>query len=382
MALAQRLPKLSTNPGLASRFRPATFPKTFRMSQTRNISLKSYIVSPQELSEALTKNVHTKISTAPRVIPLCAAWFLPNDAKGRTGHQVFNEKRIPSARFFDLDAVKDHDSPYSHMLPTAEGFAEAMQKLGIRRDDEVVVYDTQELGIFSAPRVSWTLKVFGHPSVHLLNNFRLWVEEGYPTESGEIATILEEGSHYPVPNVDPCKVMKFAELKDIVKDHNKEGAEEVQVLDARSKGRWAGTDPEPRKGLSSGHMPGSISVPHSELLDQKTGALLSRDELRKVFQSKGVKEDKPIVSSCGTGVTAAVIDVALGEAKYGRDDDRRLYDGKQSAEHLLPFAECPNPLTISQWSAKGNTDSALCLGSWTEWTQRVTERERLIQKEA
>ena len=123
-----------------------------RLQHTRGISLQSYIVTPKELSDALAKNVHTKISTAPRVIPLCAAWFLPNDPQGRTGQQVFTEKRIPSARFFDLDLVKDHDSPYPHMLPTAEGFANAMKSLGLKRDDTLVVYDTQELGIFSAPR--------------------------------------------------------------------------------------------------------------------------------------------------------------------------------------------------------------------------------------
>jgi len=343
MALAQRL---LTNPNLRARVRAFPACKQAPMSHTRNVSLNSYIVTPKELSDALTKNVHTKISTAPRVIPICAAWFLPNDPQGRTGHQVFKEQRIPSARFFDLDAVKDHDSPYPHMLPPAEGFAEAMRKLGIRRDDAVVVYDTKELGIFSAPRVGWTFQVFGHSGVHLLKNFRLWAEEGYPTESGEIAAVVKEGSNYPVPTIDPSKVVKFAEMKDLAEDHNKEGAEEVQVLDARSRGRWAGTDPEPRPGLSSGHMPGSISMPHSELLDAKTGALLSGDELRRVFQSKGVKEDKPIISSCGTGVTAALIDAALGEAQYGREDLRRLYDG-----------------------------------SWTEWAQRVSDRGRLIRKE-
>ena len=316
------------------------------MSQGRDVSFNSYIVTPNEVSQALNKNVPTKISTAPRVIPLCAAWFLPNDPQGRIGKEVFKKKRIPSARFFDLDEVKDHDSPYPHMLPTAEVFAEAMQKLGIRRDDAVVVYDTEELGIFSAPRVGWTFKVFGHPNVYVLNNFRRWVQEGHPTESGEVAAIAEEGSHYLIPSIDVGRVVGFAEMKDIAKDHNKEGREEVQILDARPKGRWAGTDPEPRPGLSSGHIPGSVNVPHSELLDPETGGLLSSDQLRKVFEGKGIDAGKPIISTCGTGVTAAVIDAALSEAEYGRDDDRRLYDG-----------------------------------SWTEWAQRVTERERLIRKQ-
>ena len=238
------------------------------------------------------------------VVPICASWFLPNDPEGRTGHGVFKQQRIPSARFFDLDAVKDNDSKYPHMLPTAEDFAKAMQEIGIRKDDEVVIYDSKELGIFSAPRVGWTFKVFGHPSVHLLNNFRLWVEQGYPTESGEVEAVVEKPSHYPTPQVDPEKVVKFAEVKNITKDYGKEGAEEIQILDARPKGRWAGTTPEPRPGLSSGHIPGSINVPHSELLDPKTGTLLPSDELRRIFESKGVDPEKPIISSCGTGVTA------------------------------------------------------------------------------
>ena len=335
-------PKLSND--LFVSFSPA-LRRPASMAQHRPISLQSYIVTPKELADAMTKNVPTKISTAPRVVPVCASWFLPNDPEGRTGHSVFKQQRIPSARFFDLDAVKDHDSKYPHMLPTAEDFAQAMKDIGIRKDDEVVIYDSKELGIFSAPRVGWTFKVFGHPSVHLLNNFRLWVEQGYPTESGEVEAVVEAPSHYPTPQVDPEKVVKFAEVKDIAKDYGKEGAEGIQILDARPHGRWVGTSPEPRPGLSSGHIPGSMSVPHSELLDPKTGALLPGDDLRRVFESTGIEPEQPIISSCGTGVSAAVIDAALGEADFGHANDRRLYDG-----------------------------------SWTEWAQRVAERDRLISK--
>lgn len=322
------LAKFSTKPlSSAPILRFRTSPS---MTQSRRISvpaLSSYIVTPKELADALTKNVPTKISTAPRIVPICASWFLPNDPQGRTGRAAFRQQRIPSARFFDLDDVKDHESPYPHMLPTAEGFARAMEEMGIRKDDAVVIYDSKELGIFSAPRVGWTFQVFGHPSVHLLNNFRLWIEQGYPTESGEIEAVMETPSHYSVPQVDHEKVVKFAEMKDIARDYGKEGSEGIQVLDARSRGRWAGSAPEPRPGLSSGHIPGSVNIPHSELLDPSTGALLTGHELWKVFESKGVDPEKPIISSCGTGVTAAVIDAALGEANYGRGDDRRLYDG-------------------------------------------------------
>ena len=333
------------------------------MSQKRNVSLSSYIITPKELSDALGKNVHTKISTAPRIIPVCASWFLPNDPQGRTGQKVFKEQRIPTARFFDLDDVKDHDSPYPHMLPTAESFAKAMEEIGIRKDDEVVIYDSKELGIFSAPRVGWTFKVFGHPSVHLLNNFRLWVEQGYPTKSGDVETIAEEKAKYPVPSVNPDMVVKFAEIKDIAQDFGKEGSDYIQIIDARSRGRWAGSDPEPRPGLPSGHIPGSLNVPVTELVDPQTGALLSGEELREVFRNKGVDPEKPIVSSCGTGVTAAVVDAALAEADFGRADDRRIYDGS--------------------WTQVSSTFITLIIVadiSYSEWAQRVTDKVRFIKK--
>lgn len=209
-----------------------------------HFTLDTYLVTPAELNSALQKNVHSKLSTAPKIIPLCASWFLPNDS--RDGYKTFINARIPHARFFDLDEVKDPHSPYPHMLPSAEDFAKAMGRLGIRRDDSVVVYDSQELGIFSAPRVGWTLQVFGHPNVHVLNNFRKWVEEGYPTESGEPHPV--DAAHYPVPELDRSKVVEFDDVRSIAKEQGKEGAEEVQILDARSKGRWEGTDPEPREG--------------------------------------------------------------------------------------------------------------------------------------
>ena len=287
--------------------------------------LDSYLITPGQLSEAL-KSSSPSQGSSPRIIPLCGSWFLPNDPQKRTGQQVFREKRIPSARFFDLDAVKDHDSPYPHMLPTAEGFAEAMRGMGLKRDDILVAYDSQELGLFSAPRIGWTLKVFGHPKVHVLNNFRLWVEQGYPTDSGEASETTEK-SDYPVPDFKPDMVVNFREMKQIAKGNGKEGAENIQVLDARSYGRWAGTEPEPRPGLSSGHIPGSTSVPVPELLDPQSKTLLPGAKLKQLFESKGLDPNAPIISSCGTGVTAAVIDAALQEAGFGKAENRRLYDG-------------------------------------------------------
>ncbi|KAF7547433.1 hypothetical protein G7046_g9005 [Stylonectria norvegica] len=316
--------------------------RTFRPAvviSRRNLS--SYLVSPKELHEALKKNAPSPTSTEPRVIPLCASWFLPNDE--RKGIQTFREQRIPKARFFDLDKVIDKRSPYPHMLPDAKGFAAAMSELGIRKEDVVVVYDTKELGIFSAPRVGWTLKVFGHPKVHVLNNFKLWVDQGLPTESGELYSV--ECCPYPIPPVESDKVASFEEVKEVVLQQNKEGAEQTQILDARPNGRFTGAAPEPREGLSSGHAPGSINIPFNALLDPETKAFLPAEQLKKIFEEKGVNPTKPIISSCGTGVTACVIETGLEEAGFGSPETRRVYDG-----------------------------------SWTEWAQRVRPKDNLIQK--
>ena len=297
-----------------------------RFSSNRAV-FDSYFVTPENLSEALSLKSPTKVATSPRVIPLCAAWFLPNDPEGRTGLKAFKAQRIPSARFFDIDAVKDHDSPYPHMLPTAQGFAQAMSELGLRRDDHLVVYDTHELGLFSAPRVAWTLQVFGHPYVHILNNFRLWVEQNYPTESAKDVSHQDDKTSYPEPSFNPDMIVNFRGVKEVVRNNGKEGSEGIQILDARSPGRFLGTDPEPRPGLSSGHMPGSINLPLTEILDPRTKTLLPKEKLRQVFESKGINPTKPIISSCGTGVMAAALDAALNEADFGKRDDRRVYDG-------------------------------------------------------
>nr|POE77792.1 thiosulfate sulfurtransferase tum1 [Quercus suber] len=307
------------------------------------MAFSTYLVSPAELNEALKSNTGSAKSTPaqPRTVPICGSWFLPNDPERRTGQQVFREGRIPGARFFDLDKVADTSSPYPHMLPSAEVFKQAMETLGVEKQDVLVVYDTKELGIFSAPRVAWTLKIFGHPSVHLLNNYKLYVEEGYPVEEGDQTVTTK--TEYPLPQFAKEKVVTFEEVKAIAENHGKAG-KDVEILDARSPGRWQGTDPEPRAGLESGHIPGSTNIPVPELLDPITKAFLPADELRDVFKRKSVDPKKPIISSCGTGVTATVIDTALVVAGYG-DGARKVYDG-----------------------------------SWTEWAQRVKPNEGLIQK--
>ncbi|GAB7366505.1 hypothetical protein MBLNU230_g8497t1 [Neophaeotheca triangularis] len=314
-------------------------------------TLSSYLVPPSSLAAALKANPppNNHVSTSPRTIPLCGSWFLPNDPQKRTGISAFKSSRIPTARFFDLDKIAETSSPYPHMLPTPGTFATAMSALGIRRDDVLVVYDTPDLGIFSAPRVAWTLRLMGHPAVHILNNYKLWCEQSYPTESGEPLP-SHETTTYPVPDsVDMSRYATFEAVKELAQDSNKEGHTPFQIVDARSAGRFSGADPEPRPGLSSGHIPGSINVPLPELLDPETKAFKSKDELRKVFESKGFVDSLPTVTSCGTGVMAAALEAAVLEAGYGIAEDEgglRVYDG-----------------------------------SWTEWAQRVGPTEGLIVKD-
>jgi thiosulfate/3-mercaptopyruvate sulfurtransferase len=301
-----------------SAFRPATM-----FSAAGKRSFSSYLVTPKELSEALGRNPPSRVSPDPRTIAVCASWFLPGSDK--TGITTFREKRIPKSRFFDLDKVVDRRSPYPHMLPSAQEFASAMSEIGVRREDTVVVYDSAELGIFSAPRVAWTMRLFGHPAVHILNNFKLWAEGGFPTESGELYSV--DCCTYPITKVDEKRVAAFEEVREVALDHNKEGAEGVQILDARGKGRFTASEPEPREGLSSGHMPGAINIPFQELLDPETKAFLAPEKLKEVFEKKGVDPTKPMISSCGSGVTACIIDTALEVAGYGSPESRKVYDG-------------------------------------------------------
>jgi thiosulfate/3-mercaptopyruvate sulfurtransferase len=128
-----------------------------------------------------------------------------------------------------------------------------MGELGIRRDDDIVVYDSSDLGVFSAPRVCWTLKAFGHDKVFLLNNFKLWVEQGFPTDTGDVRKV--EATDYPVPELDGSKVVGFEEVKEIAENFSEKGSVGVQILDARPYGRWTGKEPEPREGELEQHFP-------------------------------------------------------------------------------------------------------------------------------
>ena len=237
---------------------------------------------------------------------------------------------IPGAVFFDVDAVSDHSNPLPHMFPSAEQFGRDVGGLGIGNDDTVVVYDAG--GWVAGPRAWWMFLSYGHDKVRVLDGgLKKWRAEGRPVQSGAVT---------PDPvtfkaSFDPKRVRNIRQMIDNVA----RGAE--QVIDARSGERFEGRVAEPRPGLRSGHIPGSRSLPYNDLFDPVTGAMKPLQDLRKVFSAAGVELDKPIVTSCGSGVSALVLTLAL--YRLGARG-LALYDGSWSEWGLLdgpPIATGP-----------------------------------------
>jgi thiosulfate/3-mercaptopyruvate sulfurtransferase len=233
-------------------------------------------------------------------------------------HARYLTRHIPGAIFFDIDQHSDHTTPLPHMLPTTETFAASMSSLGISDTATIVIYEQE--GVFSAPRAWWMLRTFGAPNVHILNGgLNAWLAASLPTESGEVhrpaATFHATLNHEAVKD--------FAQIQQLIADHK-------QILDARSAARFTGAAPEPRPNLSSGHMPGATSVPFTELVEE--GRLKSPESLRALFTAKHVDLNQPITTTCGSGVTAAV--VALGLELAGAPNVT-LYDGSwaEYAQH-------------------------------------------------
>jgi thiosulfate/3-mercaptopyruvate sulfurtransferase len=238
------------------------------------------------------------------------SWHMPQ--LGRDARKEFVAAHIPGAVFFDIDEIADHTTALPHMLPSPEAFAEAVGALGIGDGDGVVVYDSR--GVVSAARVWWTFRAFGHEAVAVLDGgLARWRAEQRPVESGMPSPVRRRLS----ARFRPQLVRGLAEVRA-----NLESRRE-QVLDARSRGRFAGTEPEPRAGLRGGHIPGSLNLPYDELHGEG-GRLLSVDEIRTRFETAGVDPSKPVITTCGSGVTASVL--ALGLHLIGRRDVS-VYDG-------------------------------------------------------
>ncbi len=250
----------------------------------------------------------------PHLRVLDATYFLPGVP--RNAETEFLEKHIPGAQFFDIDAYKDLETDLPHMLPDPDSFAEDMTDLGIGNDSTIVCYDSH--GLMSAARPWWMFRVFGHDKVFVLDGgLKQWLAEDRPLESGPAKS--RQGRFHarfrPELVSDRDAVLTALDTPA------------VQIIDARGAGRFAGTEPEPRAGLSGGHIPGARNVPFNALLDPATGLILPKGDIEARFIGAGVDLKRPIIASCGSGVSACVL--AIGLYELGRADVS-VYDGSWS----------------------------------------------------
>lgn len=255
----------------------------------------------------------------PNVKILDGSWHLP--ATGRDGLAEYTTSHIPGAEHFDINAVSDKTSSLPHMLPTADAFAAAVGAMAITNDHRVIVYDAD--GLFSAPRVWWMFRVFGHDNVALLSGgFRKWTAEGCRVTadaySSGSATFTARFNPHMVRSLD--QIVRFAEDESEI------------VLDARAADRFAGRSPEARPGVEAGHIPGSSNLPYGEIIDPETGMFRDAAALALAFEASGLNDGKPIATTCGSGVSACILGMGL---------------------HLM-----------------GNNNWSVYDGSWTEWGGR------------
>lgn len=252
----------------------------------------------------------------PAIALLDGSWHLP--AENRDAMAEFLTGHIPGAQFFDINAIADPSTGLPHMMPTDEVFAAAMAQMGIGNDTQVVVYDTK--GLFSAPRVWWTFRLMGAKRVSILDGgMTRWKAEGRQLEAGTAKA--RPGAKFTVQR-DGSLIRNIADIRGLI------GSESTQLVDARPAGRFSGEQPEPRPGLTQGHIPGARNLPFNAVTTAD-GTLKSEAELRTLMAAAGIDPAMPVAASCGSGVTAAVTALAL--------------------------------------TLLGNTQTSIYDGSWAEW---------------
>jgi thiosulfate/3-mercaptopyruvate sulfurtransferase len=265
---------------------------------------------------------------APDIVVIDATMHLPTT--GRDAKAEYLAEHIPEALFFDIDDIADEENPLPHMLPSTVKFASRMKRMGIGDGMRVIAYDS--LGLYSAARAWWMFRAMGHNDVAVLNGgLKKWKAEGRPVEEG--APPPRTPRHF-TPRFHADLVRDVAEVRALI------GTGTTQIVDARSAGRFEGREPDPRPGLRVGHIPSSRNVPYASLVNAD-GTLKPEAELRAIFAAAGVDAGKPVVASCGSGVTAGIVALAL--AVLGRPD-AAVYDGswvEWGADPSLPIATGP-----------------------------------------
>jgi thiosulfate/3-mercaptopyruvate sulfurtransferase len=262
---------------------------------------KIEIVTPAWLAERLN---------APDLVAVDGSYYLP--AANRDAQAEYRERRIPGATRFDIDAIKDRASDLPHMLPSPEVFAAEVGALGIGDGVTIVVYDG--MGLFAAPRVAWTFRTFGARHVAVLDGgFPAWVAGGFPVETDEPR---RRTARTFTPRFDAGAVAGVEDVRKALKTGS------AQVVDARSGPRFRGEEPEPRAGLRAGHMPGALNLHYADVLEE--GCFKDAEGIRAALHRAGIDPSRPIITSCGSGVTAAILSLALERA--GRPA-KALYDG-------------------------------------------------------
>jgi thiosulfate/3-mercaptopyruvate sulfurtransferase len=247
---------------------------------------------------------------APDMVVIDATWFMPGTPRDAAAE--YAERHIPGAERFDINEVSDHSIDLPHMLPDPSEFAVRVRRMGIEPTTRVVVYDAQ--GLFSAARVWWMFRAMGHENVAVLDGgLAKWIAQARPVESGWIQKPHSEFKAH----LDPSLVRDLAQVRAALAI----GSE--QVVDARAADRFTGAAPEPRPGLRSGHMPGARNLPWSAVVTAD-GVLAPKAELEKAFAGAGVDLDRPIVTTCGSGISASILSLALARLGHWRS---AVYDG-------------------------------------------------------